>query len=129
MTGEYLEEYKECGEPKEEKRIAITQNLKNKRAGDNEIKNEMLKYSEPELHKQISKLVKEIWKGGKMPTKWKNAVLCLVLKKGDRTRCENYREVVLLDTVYKVLAISIRNTLKTYVDEGIQEYQCGFSEG
>lgn len=86
-------------------------------SGDNEIKNEMLKQRKPNFRIQINKPVKAIWREEKIPSLWKTAVLCSILKEGDRTLCHNYRGITLLYTVYKILAICRRR---------LHGYQCGF---
>jgi hypothetical protein len=58
-----------------------------------------------------------------MPQQWRNAIICLIQKKGDRTNCENYRGISLLDVTYKVLTRIIRNRLSLFLDTLIGEYQ------
>jgi hypothetical protein len=58
-----------------------------------------------------------------MPQQWRNAIICLIQKKGDRTNCENYRRISLLDVTYKVLTRIIRNRLSLFHDTLIGEYQ------
>jgi hypothetical protein len=53
------------------------------------------------------------------------------LKKGERTNCENYREISLLDVIvtYKVLTRLIRNRISLFHDTLLGEYQGGFRKG
>jgi hypothetical protein len=50
-------------------------------------------------------------------------------KKGDRTNCENYRGISLLDVTYKVLTRIIRKRLTLFHDTLIGQYQGGFRKG
>ena len=45
------------------------------------------------------------------------------------TDCNNYREVSLLDGVYKILVALIKNSLEVMVEPLIGEYQPGFRKG
>ena len=68
----------------------------NKTPGSNGIRPEMLKYGGEELVQEIHE----------------EAVLCPILKKGDNTKCENYRGIEPLDVTYKILATYINRRLK-----------------
>ena len=52
-----------------------------------------------------------------------------VLKKGDPTRCENYRGISLISISYKVLSTILCERLKPYTNALIGSYQCGFRPG
>jgi len=43
--------------------------------------------------------------------------------------CNNYRDISLLDTSYKILSSVLFNKLKLYEDEIVGEYQGGFRRG
>ncbi|XP_063904733.1 craniofacial development protein 2-like [Zophobas morio] len=72
-------------------RETLRQMKNNKSPGRNGIKGEMLKYGGEAVASEIHRLVLECWKEGKMPEQWSEAVLCPIFKKGDITKCENYR--------------------------------------
>ncbi|XP_063914263.1 uncharacterized protein LOC135130772 [Zophobas morio] len=61
-----------------------------------------------------------------MPEQWSEAVLCPIFKKGDITKCENYRGIALLDVTYKVMATCINRRLKQHMEKIVGEYQAGF---
>jgi hypothetical protein len=42
----------------------------------------------------------------------RNTVIRPIPKKSDRTNCENYRGILLLDVTYKVLAKIVKNRLR-----------------
>ena len=70
----------------------------------------------------------ECWKSGKVPQAWKDAVLIPIFKKGDKTQCDNYRGISLLNHGGKILAKIIANRLSVFSEqEGLlPEEQCGF---
>lgn len=86
----------------------------------------MIKYGGKKLHNRIHELLIQIWAQEKVPENWSRAVLKPVHKKGDKTLCDNYRGIALLDTTYKVLASIIKEKLDIYAEKIIGEYQCGF---
>lgn len=55
--------------------------------------------------------------------------MCLVFKKGNTAKVENYRGISLLDTSYKVLSLAVLKRLEGYAVDIIGEYQCGFTRG
>ncbi|KAL3269071.1 hypothetical protein HHI36_008154 [Cryptolaemus montrouzieri] len=61
-----------------------------------------------------------------MPRRWKEALICPLHKKGDTTNSENYRGIAIMDTIYNIMAISIKNRLKEIIEPKLGQYQCGF---
>jgi hypothetical protein len=49
-----------------------------------------------------------------------------IYKKGDKTDCNNYREISLLSIAYRILCNILLARLTPYVNEIIGDYQCGF---
>ncbi|XP_068897526.1 uncharacterized protein [Tenebrio molitor] len=80
----------------------------NKRTGENDIPGEIFKYEE------------------RMPQQWRNAVICPISEKENKTNCENYRGISLLNVTYKVLTRIIKKRLSLFHDTLIGEYQGGF---
>ena len=56
-------------------------------------------------------------------------VMCLIYKKKDRRRIENYRPITLLNTDYKLLTKVLANRLAKVVDTVVHENQAGFCPG
>lgn len=65
---------------------------------------------------EIQKLIKKIWTEEIIPTIWIKANIVPILKKGDPTVCESCRDVVLLDTMYKIFATLLKSRFKQNED-------------
>jgi len=82
------------------------------------------------MHYFMFRICQKIWKDEHLPTTWNEAVIIPLHKKGDKTKCENYRGIFFLNSAYKVFAkILLLNRLKPYVEENLGKYQCGFRKG
>lgn len=64
-----------------------------------------------------------------MPENWKKVVIIPIHKKGDKTECENYRGISLLNSVYKIFSKVLLSRINPYIEENLGEYQCGFKKG
>ena len=69
-----------------------------------------------------------IWRQGKVPQQWKDAVIPVLHKKGDKTECGNYRSISLVSHAGKVLLKVVARRLSAYCEaKGLSpEEQCGF---
>ena len=54
---------------------------------------------------------------------------CSILKKGDLTRCDNWRGISLLNVAGKVFARILQDRLQAVAEEILPESQCGFRKG
>jgi sorting nexin-29 len=57
---------------------------------------------------------------------WKESIIILIYKKGEKTDCNNYRGISLLSTTYKILCNILLARLTPYVIEVTGDHQCGF---
>jgi hypothetical protein len=48
-------------------------------------------------------LVQLIWEEENIPEEWKEIIIVPIHKRGDRDRCENYREIAMGNAAYKIL--------------------------
>ena len=84
----------------------------------------------PQLVKQLTKLMKEIWKKGEVPQDFKDATIISLFKKGKRTVCDNYRGISLLSVAGKLLARVIINRINKHITDLVcSESQCGYRKG
>ena len=73
-------------------------------------------------------LFEEIWEKEEIPAEWKEGYLIKVPKKGDLSRCDNFRRITLLSLHGKVLKKNILERMKGEVDKTLREEQAGFSQ-
>jgi sorting nexin-29 len=82
----------------------------------------MIKCGGKQLTKSIHLLLCKVWENEVMPEEWSIAIISPIHKKGNLLDCNNYRGIVLMSVVYKIMAAIIAK--KNY--QGIGHYQCGF---
>lgn len=79
--------------------------IKDKKASEgNRIPEEAWKYEGEAIKEWVWKICGRIWKRDGWIEEWNKGIIVLVLKKGEKDRVENYKEVTLTDTLYKVYA-------------------------
>ena len=113
----------------DEVRIAIRRLKNNKASGVDCLPGELFKTGGETLVRYMHQLLRTIWLTESMPDVWNQSVICPVLKKGDPTRCENYRGISLISISYKVLSTILCERLKPYTNTLVGPYQCGFRPG
>jgi hypothetical protein len=74
----------------------------------------------------ILPLIQAIWKEERMPEEWRRGLLIKIPKKGDRTRCSNWRGITLLPVPSKILTRIILNRIKQAVEIMARKEQAGF---
>jgi len=75
---------------------------------------------------EVHKLVISVWNKEELPEEWKESIIVLIYKKGDKTDCNNYRGISLLPTTYNILSNILLSRLTQYAEEIIGDHQCGF---
>ena len=77
---------------------------------------------------EFHRLTTLIWREGKVPQQWKDAVITVPHKKGDKTECENYGGISLVSHAGKVLLKVVAKRLSAYCEAKglLPEEQCGF---
>ena len=77
---------------------------------------------------ELHRLTILIWRQGKVPQQWKDAVITVLHKKGDKTECGNYRGISVVSHAGKVLLEVVAKRLSVYCEaQGLlPEEQFGF---
>ena len=77
---------------------------------------------------EFQRLTTLIWRGGKVPQQWKDAVITVLHKKDDKTECGNYRGISLVSHAGKGLLRVVARRLSAYCEAKglLPEEQCGF---
>ncbi len=97
--------------------------LKNGKAGgESGILPEMLKAAceSSEFFELLTELVEDVWRECKVPADWCDAVLIPIPKKGDLSRCDNWRGIALLDVV---VARVLQERLQKVAEDDLPESQ------
>ncbi|RTG82230.1 uncharacterized protein DC041_0010142 [Schistosoma bovis] len=71
-------------------------------------------------------LFKKIWEEEQVSMDWKEGHLVKIPKKGDLSKCENYRGITLLSIPGKVFNRVLLNRMKDAVDAQLRDQQAGF---
>lgn len=99
-----------------------------KAAGIDNLPPEVFKL-DPELTAEILEpLLKMIWVKEEIPEQWKKGLIVKIPKKGDITKCDNWRGITLLSIVSKVLARIILGRIKPLIELQLRKEQAGFRE-
>ncbi|KAI8515451.1 hypothetical protein Bbelb_062640 [Branchiostoma belcheri] len=99
-----------------------------KATGLDNIDNRLLKVGAQILAPSLTKLFNRSLDTGKFPTKWKQAKVLPIHKKGDKTSPSNYRPVSILPAISKILERAVHNQLYDYFNKNklLTQSQSGF---
>ena len=97
-------------------------------AGPDGIPAEALKADVNTSVEMLYSLFEEIWEKEEIPAEWKEGYLIKIPKKGDLSRCDNYRGITLLSVPGKILNRIILERMKGKVDQTLREQQAGFRQ-
>ncbi len=111
---------------REEIRKAIKQLRNGKAAGPDSIPAKALKSDIETTVGMLYPLFKKIWEEEQIPTEWKVAYLIKIPKKGDISKCTNYRGITLLSVPGKVFNRILLNRMKDPVAAQLRDQQAGF---
>ncbi|CAH8626502.1 unnamed protein product [Schistosoma haematobium] len=110
----------------EEISMAIRQIKSGKAAGPDNIPAEALKADVAATARILHILFNKIWDEEQVPTDWKEGLLIKIPKKGDLSKCDNYRGITLLSIPGKVFNRVLLNMMKDCVDAQLRDQQAGF---
>ncbi|KAG7307782.1 hypothetical protein JYU34_006375 [Plutella xylostella] len=97
-----------------------------KACGEDGVYMEMLLAGGLPLLRMLAKLFNEVLKNAIAPKAWKNAIVTILHKKGDKTKLPDYRPISLLSQVYKLFAKVLCNRLNHCFDDYQPVEQAGF---
>jgi hypothetical protein len=106
--------------------LAIEKLKSHKSPGIDQIPAELIKADSRTIRSAIHKLIVSIRNKEQLPEKWKESIIVPIYKKGDKAYCNNYRDIPLLPTTYKILSDVLLSRLIPYAEEITGDYQCGF---
>jgi len=103
-----------------------TKKLKSHKPSDiNQNQEELIQAVGRAIISEIHTLINSIWNQETLPEEWKESVTVLIYK-GDKTYCSDFRGISLLSATYKILSNILLLRLPPYAEEIIGDLQCGF---
>ncbi|VDP50890.1 unnamed protein product, partial [Schistosoma curassoni] len=106
--------------------MVIRQIKSGKAAGPDNIPAEALKSDIKTTTNMLHLLFKKIWEEEQVPMDWKEGHVIKIPKKGDLSKCENYRGITLLPIPGNVFSRVLLNRMKDAVDSHLRDQQAGF---
>ena len=117
----------DCDPPTRGEIIRTIKKMKNgKAAGPDGIPAEALKADVETTADMLLPPFVKIWEQEETPTDWKDGHIVKLPKKGDLSRCENYRGVTLMSVPGKVFNRILLERMKDAVDVRLRDHQAGF---
>nr|VZI37974.1 unnamed protein product [Spirometra erinaceieuropaei] len=119
-----------CDTPSEGEVADAVRKLRNNKApGEDGISAAIFKSRVDALASWLHEVIERAWRIEVVPDDWGLGILVPILKKGDKTRCENCRRISLNDVAAKVLAIVLLRRFQTVRDSRTRPNQAGFRGG
>jgi Reverse transcriptase (RNA-dependent DNA polymerase) len=100
-----------------------------KAAGPDEVPIELLQNGGMEVTRRLHGIIVSVWTTGKWPKEWCASTVVPILKKGDPTKCENYRTLSLVSHASKVLLNVILERIRGKMESETADEQAGFRRG
>ena len=119
-----------CGEPTKEEIMLSINHLKNKKApGEDNIPAEIYKTCSTVLLDSLHKLFCCIWESETFPSDWSTSILLPLPKRGDKSLCQNYRGISLIDTAAKIFTSVLLRRISAERNSRTRPNQGGFRPG
>ena len=80
--------------------MAIEKLKEHKQPGVNQIAAELIQAGVRTVRHEIHKLINSVLNTEELPDEWKESIIVLVYKKGDKRDCSNYKGISLLPAIY-----------------------------
>nr|VZI39584.1 unnamed protein product [Spirometra erinaceieuropaei] len=118
-------------DPPSEKEVAdaIRKLPNNKAPGEDGKPAEIFKSCVDTLAPWLHGVIERPWRDEVGPDDWGLGIHVLILKKGDKTRCENYRGISLIDVAAKIFAIVLLRRSQAVRGSRTRPNQAGFRAG
>lgn len=104
--------------------------LKNGKApGADNISPEMFKVAVDFSTDILMNVIGQVWDAEDIPDEWTEGLIIKLPKKGDLSKCENWRGITLLNTINKLISIIIHNRISSVLNTVLRKEQAGFRPG
>ena len=113
---------------KAEIRSAIISMTSGKAPGVDDITTELLKADMTSTVNVLHDLFRTIWYSETVPADWSKNLIVRLAKKGDLTKCGNWRGITLMPVVAKVMGKVLIRRIADGVDEKLRKESGGLSE-
>lgn len=79
----------------------------------------------------LTRVINGIWNGEELSEEWKTGIIVPIYQKGKKDKAENYREISLLDSGYKIYGEVMRRRLEEDLEDGdkLGDTRIGFPRG
>ena len=101
----------------------------NKATGGGGIPAELLKVLKDDAVNVLHSICQQIWKTQQGPWDWKRSVFIPIPKKSNSNECSNYRKIVLILHVSKIMLKFLQARLQHFVNQELPVVQGGFRKG
>nr|VZH95554.1 unnamed protein product [Spirometra erinaceieuropaei] len=119
-----------CDPPSEGDAFDVIRKLRNSKApGEDGIPAEIFKSCVDTLAPWLHEVIERAWRDEVVPDDWSLGILVPIPKKGDKTRCENYRVVGLIDVAAKTFDVVLLRRFQAVRDLRTRPNQTGFRAG
>nr|VZI06817.1 unnamed protein product [Spirometra erinaceieuropaei] len=119
-----------CDPPSEREVADAIRKLRNNKAPEEDgIPAKIFKSCVDTLAPRLHEVTERAWRDEVVPDDWGLCILVSILKNGDKTRCENYRGISLLDVAAKIFAIVLLRRFHAAHDSRTRPNQAGFCAG
>lgn len=96
-----------------------------KKPGIDNIEGELIKFGGEALVEAMYQICQKIWSTGTFPKLWTQSLIVLIHKKGDPTKCDNYRTISLICHASNIILEVIRKRMKSRIEAQMAEEQAG----